>query len=87
MPRSIKQRRRIAEVKDPDAIGSTEASQGEPASLWPTEEQISLLMATMGHKGGKIGGKRRLETMTPAARRKIAKKAANARWAKSKRPL
>jgi len=49
-----------------------------------TKEQISLLMAQMGRKGGKIGGKRRLETMSPAKRKKIAKKAADARWSTKK---
>jgi hypothetical protein len=34
----------------------------------------------MGRKGGQIGGKRRLVTMTPAARKAAAAKAAQARW-------
>ncbi len=38
----------------------------------------------MGARGGRIGGKRRMETMTPEQRSKIAKKAAKARWAKVK---
>jgi hypothetical protein len=41
-------------------------------------------MAAMGRKGGKIGGKRRLTTMTPAQRREVALKAAQTRWAKHK---
>jgi hypothetical protein len=48
----------------------------------PTKEQVSLIMAAMGRKGGKIGGKRRLETLTPERRRKIALEAAKARWRK-----
>ena len=40
-------------------------------------------MRDMGAKGGRIGGKRRLETMTDAQRTRIAKKAANARWSKA----
>jgi hypothetical protein len=40
-------------------------------------------MAAMGRKGGKIGGKRRLETMTATQRSAAAKKAAQARWKKS----
>jgi hypothetical protein len=36
----------------------------------------------MGRKGGQIGGKRRMVTMTPAQRRKAAAKAAKARWSK-----
>jgi hypothetical protein len=46
----------------------------------PTKDQISALMAQMGRKGGKIGGKRRLETMSARERRRVAKKAADARW-------
>ena len=41
---------------------------------------LSQVMSEMGRKGGKIGGKRRLETMSAKERSKIAKKAANARW-------
>jgi hypothetical protein len=41
-------------------------------------------MSEIGRKGGKIGGKRRLKTMTAAERKKVAAKAARARWKKSK---
>jgi hypothetical protein len=40
----------------------------------------SRVMAEMGRKGGKIGGKRSLETMSAVERKKRAKKAAKARW-------
>ena len=43
---------------------------------------ISEYMAEIGRKGGKIGGKRRLKTMTAAERKKVATKAAKARWKK-----
>ena len=43
---------------------------------------IAQVMAEMGRKGGRIGGKRRLETMTDRERSKVAKHAAQARWAK-----
>ena len=46
---------------------------------------LSQVMAAMGRKGGKIGGKRRLVTMTGARRREIASQAAKTRWAKEKR--
>ena len=45
---------------------------------------LSAYMAAMGRKGGSIGGKRRLLTMTPEQRRKVAAKAAGARWGKKK---
>ena len=43
------------------------------------KDLVSLVMSEMGRKGGKIGGKRSLETMTPeerSARAKIASLAA-----------
>jgi hypothetical protein len=39
-------------------------------------------MSAIGRKGGQIGGKRRLKTMTKAERSKVAAKAAKARWKK-----
>jgi hypothetical protein len=42
------------------------------------EKMIHKVMSEMGRKGGKIGGKRSLKTMTPAERTARAKKAAAA---------
>jgi hypothetical protein len=47
------------------------------------EARISQLMAEMGRRGGKIGGKRRLVTMTPEQRSQSALRAAQARWKKN----
>jgi hypothetical protein len=41
---------------------------------------LSSYMAAIGRKGGQIGGKRRLKTMTREQRRKVAAKAAKTRW-------
>lgn len=60
-----------------ESIASTESSFS--LSL------VSQVMAEMGRKGGKIGGKRRLVTMTGEQRRQIASDAAKARWNKAKR--
>ncbi len=49
-----------------------------------TKAQISQLMSAMGKKGGKIGGKRRLVTMTPEERSQAGLKAAQARWKRAK---
>ncbi len=46
---------------------------------------VSQVMAEMGRKGGKIGGKRRLETMTSKRRSQVARKAAKTRWANAKK--
>ena len=46
---------------------------------------VQQVMREMVAKGGKIGGKRRLETMTDEQRKRSARKAAKARWAKVKK--
>jgi hypothetical protein len=43
-----------------------------------SKKLISGVMSELGRKGGKIGGKRSLETMTPEERSARAKKAATA---------
>ena len=44
--------------------------------------EVSRVMAEMGRRGGKIGGKRRAERMTEEERSTAAAAAARARWAK-----
>jgi hypothetical protein len=88
MPKRIKQKRRPSNVNQWAHVLVTESAQTEedaPTAPFPTKEQISILMATLGRKGGKIGGKRRMATMTAAARSKIARKASQARWARKDR--
>ncbi len=46
------------------------------------KKTISAVMREMGSKGGKIGGKRSLETMTAEERSERARKAVAAREAK-----
>jgi hypothetical protein len=47
-----------------------------------SDSEISRVMAAMGRRGGQIGGKRRLTTMTADERKDVAKRAAQARWSK-----
>jgi hypothetical protein len=71
--------------RDPNQLAKwvVEHSTGEPVEVAaPVPKSISAYMAAMGRKGGKIGGKRRLQTMTPEQRKAIAAKAAGARWGK-----
>jgi hypothetical protein len=75
----------MVEESTREIVADTRAlSETIPATPAPTPAQISVFMAEMGRKGGRIGGKRRLETMTKEQRRKIAVKAARTRWKKSK---
>jgi hypothetical protein len=48
-----------------------------------TADELSRVMSVLGRAGGKKGGKRRLETMTPEHRSAVALQAARARWAKA----
>jgi hypothetical protein len=50
-----------------------------------SKSEISRVMSALGTKGGRIGGKRRLKTMTPEQRSQAALKAAKARWGKHKK--
>ena len=66
---------------------STAEPQPQEATIVPvllSTSEVSRVMAEMGRRGGRIGGKRRLTTMTAQERRDVAKKAARARWKKSK---
>lgn len=61
---------------------STETEDREVRQPKVSTSDISRVMAAMGRKGGKIGGKRRLTTMTPEQRREVALNAARTRWAR-----
>ncbi len=79
MLKRIKQEKRPANVNEP-VHHFAEVSTENGDTLPPTKEQISMFMAEMGRKGGKKGGKRRLQTMTAKERSSIARSAARARW-------
>ncbi len=48
-------------------------------------EEKNPAAVALGKLGGKKGGKARAEKLTPERRKEIAKKAAEARWAKKRR--
>ncbi len=73
-----------------EAIGGPLLAKDEIVRITTSEGRnekalISKIMAEMGRKGGKIGGKRRLKTMTAEKRSEIALKAARARWNKKQK--
>lgn len=82
-------RKRVKQAKHPKAMNQIAAPLAEiPSRNIPPIVQLpfdlSEYMATIGRKGGRIGGKRRMQTMTAEERSKIAKKAARIRWKKFK---
>jgi hypothetical protein len=66
-----------------NALRVVEQAIGEPLAEKPPltrRAKKALISSVMGRKGGKKGGKRRLETMTPEQRSQVALNAAKARW-------
>lgn len=61
---------------------STERDETAPLKATPTE--ISRVMAALGRRGGKIGGKARASQLSPERRREIARDAARKRWSVAK---
>lgn len=86
MPKPVKKPAKPKRPSDPNQWAhqlvreSTEEHVSEP-----TPDEVSRVMAAIGRRGGRIGGKRRLETMTAEQRSDVASIAARARWAKRKR--
>ena len=64
---------------------TSEGPQPEPVTAPAAPVNLSEYMAAIGRKGGAIGGKRRLKTMTKEQRSKVAAKAAKTRWGKAKK--
>lgn len=70
----------LVEQSTAEVPKSEQKPEAAPAVVAPAD--LSQYMSAMGRKGGLVGGKRRLLTMTPEDRRKAAVKAAQARWGK-----
>lgn len=86
MPKRVKQKKRTTDENE-IAFQLVQRATQEPESNQATTvpASISEYMAQIGSKGGKIGGKRRLTTMTAKQRSEIASKAAKAKWKRTKR--
>jgi hypothetical protein len=71
----------------PDVVQNAKRvfDQAVAESEAPVSRSLVLqVMREMGRKGGRIGGKRRLVTMTAERRQQIASDAAKSRWAKAR---
>lgn len=51
----------------------------------PSDAEIRRVMAELGRRGGRVGGRQRAANMTPEERSNAASLAAAARWKKTKR--
>ena len=79
--------KRTRKTETLDTVQNARRPSLEAISMSETVELtiVQQVMRDMGAKGGRIGGKRRLETMTDEQRRRSARKAAKARWARTKK--
>ena len=84
MPKRISRSRRPRDLNQLACQLVQESTKEHEDKPIPRSE-ISRVMSEMGRRGGKKGGKRRLQTMTPEERSQIALKAAQVRWARKKK--
>lgn len=67
-------------LEDPNQVAAAVVALSTAEEPALDSALLSKVMVEMGRKGGKIGGKRSLETMPASDRKKRAIKAAKARW-------
>lgn len=87
MPKRVKHGRRptdINQIAHQMVEQSTSEPEIAPEFILQVPVDVSRYMAAIGKKGGIIGGKRRLDTLSAKKRQKIASDAAKARWDKNK---
>ena len=88
MPKRLSRDAQPADINQAAYQMVRRSTQTDPESNPPkvSRSEISRVMAAMGARGGRIGGKRRMDTMTAAERREVATKAARTRWKKAGKP-
>src|SRR6266849_2404393 len=79
-PRQPKRPTDVNEVAHLLVERSVREAESAPQLPQPTQAEISRVMSELGRRGGKIGGKRRADSLTNERRREIALKAARSRW-------
>jgi len=87
MPKQVKQLSRPTDINElaHRLVELSTAVPDAPAADMSADAAVSAYMSAIGRKGGQIGGKRRLKTMTKAERTKAATKAAKTRWNNAKK--
>jgi hypothetical protein len=74
--------RKLDVVQDAHRVVQESLRRFEESEAQPNPATISQVMAAMGRKGGKIGGKTRMENLGKKGRSALGRAAVQARWAK-----
>ena len=74
--------KRLRKPKRPTDINALAKSILDDVIILTEQRPKDPAAVALGRKGGKVGGKRRAQNMTPEQRSEAAKKAAAARWSK-----
>lgn len=76
--------KRLRRPRDPNELAKlvTDIATGERDDRVLTEDGRDLAAVLLGRRGGLRGGRARAEALTPSERAAIARRAAQARWAK-----
>lgn len=85
MPKASSKRpkkKREDEAQSAVRVMNTIAEKSERDAEPVITDEMRAAAAAFGRIGGKIGGKKRAETLSPSRRAEIAKQAAAARWGK-----
>jgi len=67
-----------------ESVGESDSVIGQTESVTVSMRLVSQVMAAMGRKGGKTGGKRRMQMLTAEQRSQMGRLAAEKRWGKKK---
>ena len=78
-------RLRATRVEDEVQLAHRLVRESTGGAEEPDKKEISRVMAGLGRKGGKIGGKGRAESLDQKRRSQIASQAAKKRWGNLKR--
>lgn len=78
--------KRTPRPRDPNQLAKmmVDIASGETDDRLFTDDGRDLAAVLLGRRGGLKGGRARAESLSPEARRDIARRAAAARWGKKK---
>lgn len=84
MPKPVKRKTKPARDENQAAFAAVQALTVGTQEPVPTPDEIRRVMAALGRKGGTVSGAKRMQNLSDAKRKAIARKGGLARAAKRK---